>query len=903
MYLLYLRLENFIGIYNGLGLDCIEIDFSRCKHHKIVIKGDNGTGKSTLNKALTPLPDNSIEIIPNKLGKKVLRYLLNDSSILYIEYQYQISSTNTRKGSKCIIKREINGESIDLNPSFNMNSGKDIIYEFFNLDDNYITLTQLSANNKGLGSLKPSERKKYVNNIISSLQEYNDMYKLFTKKSIGLKSLMNSITAKLEQIGNIDILQNVIINNQSQLEVLEKEKDVLMGEKAIITNKIQEITKDGDVISIFKELEEKRKQLQEDISNIKTVDEYSDELLIMTEKELTRLEVEEDNSRKELEALNTTIEDMSSKIFEQEEKLKLFSDKDTIISIFNSYNTQKIAIENQLKTYVESFNRIGFEDCKDITEEEYSNCLDLINSFNEFIDSILDTYDDRELVTEAYEVMSKKRELKDKEYRNKIDAHKETLHNLEITLTKVEDAKKLIEEHGQNIPEDCTHKHDMGCPFLNLLIPAYQVVRSYNYEELVNNINKEENIIKELSKLYERELLIKECSNQIQAMVTYIKLYRKLLKKFPNTEPLMNDSDLKWNITNFLKVNIDISIYREYTNHISLINHAKEDIESIESKLEEIKDDIHKRMDILKELTHIKDIEINNIKEKRDIESSLADLNEKKNNTKTYLERLYFIKANKDKLDDMNTDLNNTNKRLEELLRQKDEYMELSIKSNEINKRLLTITNKEIPSIKGALDKAKYSMSLYDHYKQDYEKYETTYNQVQMFRQYSSMNGIQTIYMEAYMNSILKTANDLLKHLFNGRFLLQPFIINETEFRIPCIDNEGRLRQDISFMSDSQLSMISMIISFSLLHKASGSYNIIKLDEVDSNLDNSNRLQFSVLISHIMSLLNFSQCIIISHNNELDLSNTDMIIFRVENKENYSSLLATGCNVIFDVNM
>ena len=59
MRLLRLRLENYIGIYNGMGLDHIEIDFSKCLHKVLIIKGDNGTGKSTIFKALTPLADSA----------------------------------------------------------------------------------------------------------------------------------------------------------------------------------------------------------------------------------------------------------------------------------------------------------------------------------------------------------------------------------------------------------------------------------------------------------------------------------------------------------------------------------------------------------------------------------------------------------------------------------------------------------------------------------------------------------------------------------------------------------------------------------------------------------------------------------------------------------------------------
>ena len=101
-------------------------------------------------------------------------------------------------------------------------------------------------------------------------------------------------------------------------------------------------------------------------------------------------------------------------------------------------------------------------------------------------------------------------------------------------------------------------------------------------------------------------------------------------------------------------------------------------------------------------------------------------------------------------------------------------------------------------------------------------------------------------------------------------------------------------------MSASQLGQLSMIISFVLLHNASEKFNIIRLDEVDNNLDNDNRLRFFSLVYTIMQILNFDQAIIISHNVELDLSNCDLIITRLQNVEAYNALLNSGANIIAD---
>jgi len=132
--------------------------------------------------------------------------------------------------------------------------------------------------------------------------------------------------------------------------------------------------------------------------------------------------------------------------------------------------------------------------------------------------------------------------------------------------------------------------------------------------------------------------------------------------------------------------------------------------------------------------------------------------------------------------------------------------------------------------------------------------------------------------------------------------MIKEFVVNESEFSIPCIDSNGQERPDISDMSDSQLSMISMIISFVLLYQASDLYNIIKLDEVDASLDNTNRLQFATLIGNIIGMLGFEQCIIISHNNEIDLTQVDMMLFKVEKREELSNILASGANIIFSYN-
>ena len=71
-----------------------------------------------------------------------------------------------------------------------------------------------------------------------------------------------------------------------------------------------------------------------------------------------------------------------------------------------------------------------------------------------------------------------------------------------------------------------------------------------------------------------------------------------------------------------------------------------------------------------------------------------------------------------------------------------------------------------------------------------------------------------------------------------------------------------------------------MILSFALLHHSSTKYNIIKLDEIDGPLDYNNRVYFMDVLNNIMDIMGTEQCIMISHNSELQIDNSDVILLR-----------------------
>ena len=349
---------------------------------------------------------------------------------------------------------------------------------------------------------------------------------------------------------------------------------------------------------------------------------------------------------------------------------------------------------------------------------------------------------------------------------------------------------------------------------------------------------------------------------------------------------------------NNIKININTTEYREYSNYINSIQATKEDINNLTKQKEEIMSS-NKEVSILKTKLESNNQEMVKLLEsKQSIIGKIKDIKNKKSLILEEYEYSKTLKQYKEQYIEFNDELKEINGKLDSM--NINEYKEFYNQVTELSDKLNQINHVDLPIVRSGLEECKYQTILFEQYKKDYEEYNNNYKYLVDLKRYSGINGIQTIYMSVFMNSILSEANALLPNLFKGRFKLEPFIINENEFIIPCVDDIGNRRPDISFMSDSQLSEISMILSFVLLHKSSKLYNIIKLDEVDDNLDNENRLQFVILLNHIMDMLKFDQCIIISHNDELDLNNSDLIITKVEDSAYRDYLLNSGANIIAD---
>lgn len=879
MKLLSIRLENYIGIYNGRGDNILEVDLSQSTSNIVIIRGSNGSGKSTLLKALSPLQDDNTAIIPGMEGKKTLRYLYN-GEVYEILYVHPVKTDGSRGQVKMQVYKGMN--RVELNPTWNVTSGKDIIFDLFNLDANFLTLSQLSSEDRGLADKKPAERKKFVNSIINGIEVYNNMYKVITKKYSTFKNMINTISSKIRQIGNIEELNARFINISKQVEDVSSERDKAVIEASKIDAEIGILTRDNNLEEYYKINEEIRDNIDYisasksqviDLSkgelsseNLYELKDIIDNSLRTFDKDISKWKSEEAVANAKIESISRekdeTFNSLQTKITKRGTLLDGgFSDSD--LSLYKDTKAKIAELENDINGLNSSI--------KNLSEAEA-----LVNAM-EMIVPVLDSlYNGLDATTKKEKYDFVKTTLdNDGKYVDQTVELSRTYNEVSRTVGELESevlAYEILFDKAKSLalrPKEC--KID-DCSFVKEAIEA----SSKHPEKRINDINKEISESKTLLKSLEKDIesykelydFYKRFSN-LHGMVLS---FRKLLDKSPVsyiTDPytLLASLDHMENLmVDFNQIRGIFNIITTKSNYEEIIESLKEPAAKYEANkalIDELDSDIASLKDKLTTIDN------RLMAEKDAISETVTDISL----TEFKIEVYTKCKSLVDECIGLDT-------RNEELQAQINSLSDIALKVKTLDTRMAEAKsradrlNNDLNAILNERDKIASNKTLLEDYIRDLDLYNKNFSILETIRYYlSPTTGIQTVFMRTYMGNIILKANELLSLIFNGQFIIQPFVINEAEFRIPCLGN-GLVNDDISSMSTSQICMISMILSFAILSNSSTDYNILKLDEIDGGLDTENRIQFIGLLKQLISMVGCEQCFLISHNMEYDADTT-----------------------------
>lgn len=868
MKILYVKLENYIGIFNGRGDNVLEIDLSHTTTPIIVIKGHNGSGKSTLLKALNPMPDPNDQFIPGAEAKKTLVYQIN-TDIVRIEYLYPVK----KDGSRATTKAQVFKNNEPLNLTNNVSDAKEIIYTLFKLDSSFLALSQLTSTDRGLADKRPSERKIFVNSSISGIEEYNNMYKVINKKFSMYKSLINSVVSKINKIGNKQELDISFNRVNRMLEEIIKERDTALASVAKIQAKLDE-NNAKELVDKYNSLEseiyEKNVKVKQLLAELKDI---NPDLVTHNMIELRKIEK---TKAIELATLNEEIKNTQAlKDSLSKEMNELNSNIQKKIAERNTYISTEISTE-EMNAYDDAVKELNI-----IHQDIHTAGLNIsdkteIQNLNELFTFIIDKL---QFITDGlnsidyemgFDFILKNKHNEEtwriaQDLRNEINSLTMQVNetNLQMSLLEslVEKSEKL-----KLRPASCK---DNTCIFIK---DAFEAAKQKPNDELIKLQQKNEktsNILKEKQKQLE---VINDCielKNRFDVIYNKICSYEFLLNKvdlhdltsidflvsiartgnYKMIKETRDKINVLYNLLE-LKENYEktVDLYKdaidEYNKNKSIIDSINMDIDSSKEKLQ----------DVSKEYS-LKSSKVN------ELETTISKLEPMVNKLSTYIEI---------KLPELEMIMN----QIQELRNNKESLRQRVMQVEEINKDLESSSNivdqinARYNDILKQRDILSYNKIMIEKYLEELADYKSKYEKLETIRYYvSPTTGIQTVFMGAYMNNIILKANELLSLIFNGQFVIQPFVINESEFRIPCLGS-GILNDDISSMSTSQICMISMIISFAMLANADTDYNILKLDEIDGGLDPDNRSQFISLLNSLIQIVDCEQCFLISHNME-----------------------------------
>ena len=897
MKLISARFKGLIGINRASGLHEIKIDFTKCKHKIILIIGKNGSGKSTISDALHPFPDPPSNYLPHEEGIKEIEYI-SDHGILYrILIQYPIGKNGERTTTKAYIQRIVNGVVDELNPNGNIGSFKDALYAEFKLDANYIALSQLSIENRGLVEKTPSERKKFVGNIIESIEVYNNIHKALNKRSSIMKSMINTLITKIDTIGNQENLESSIMSAETRISSLTKQKEACVKQIADMEAQVRILDPNNSIqesyTTIYSQYESIKRALETVelfLANLKNKAyyEYVKDKKVC-ERSLLDMRSNTSSLENELYILQSRITDLLTKREEESEMVNLKVNR--LKSLTSEYNymdliTEMDRLKKNIEMYIVTFREMGVSEDTILTKDEFTTGLNTLKMLKEQVDVVRSySYSDEILETISC--------IKDGvDIRFMIIQIRDEIEDLNRQLSEKQNQLKYIEGQLDQLqildrrPKDCVND---GCDFIKNAL----LIKSKYSEDDIDRLQEEMQSISasidSKTKEMDRYEKLSQISISIKNIIRYINGNKAILDKLPN-------GDIFGDIDKFLDKLVSGSTFNEINDLYSYVDRAnifelyksdKSRLEKLESEYKiyksknQIIDDIQNDIDTI----NAKLVELS--KDISEYQKKISEHTSTIAKNKETISAMESILEKYENRDDMNSRLMELESQLRDISNSV-KTIEDSIQAvNSIRSRIIDIDNELTPSIE-VRDKMRFSLDRLKEYKEELEKYQSSYDLIEIIKKYSSptKGGIQNLFIQVYMGQTLNIANSLLRMLFNGTLVLDDYVINDKEFRIPCKSLESPIvNDDISSCSTAQKCMISMILSFALLQQGSTEYNIIRLDEIDGVLDQANRAMFITVLQKIMDILNVENCIMISHSSEAILEDADIILLSPVDQE------------------
>lgn len=846
--------------------------------------------KSLLLSHFTPKPSentNNRRRICNDEGKEaikeidILKYNINNIP----EFLYKCKIIYGENSTNCSIIQEtlITGEQVELNQNGLVSSYEEILNNIFNLDKRYINVTYLSPQITSIVCMNSTNRYNYLSSWLPDITSYMEAYRIISKKinstNKQIKLLENDIGAiSIENIKQqIDFLKLRSESMQKDIDDFKFKRmklSIIHDNLAPVTrdflNKnIFTINKNKNVLSteynLLLELDSKSKKYRSKDGNKKLLND------------IDNFEKRAEYIRNRLEWVIKSIDDHRIRLKEVEYNLGLLKDTGDSLPEISSLIER---IENSINDYdqlikkYENQNNFLLEFDKEYSLQDFNIIESLISFINERSKKIQDL-----IPIDKLDFISNKSELLDNKIKSINDKIKEYDIQIQNLFEKISLLKNspLDESILNLVPSFCDSiKCGLVKEIQKLLSPDKEIERlQTEIENIYLNKSKSKDEIEYIEKEISNIFLTITYSNDINHAIHRDRNFISVLPEKIKSVFSNSISSILINMNIFLRDNEIIKEYLSLRDQYHIYNKELKNLKDKEISLKFIRNINSDILNLTSSLDSLilekrnlidegNDI-IKNIEILKEIQSSINSIQDRIDSYNFYCEEHQKIH---DKMKKICKDWyyrEKINKKINEF----DIHIDSLIFDN-------SKIQSEISDLTTTMNTKQSLLNMRD-------RLITSINEMKILEDvWNPKTGIPSLFIKNFIVKIHSYSNIFLKKLNGDVLKISKFEVSKTgrDFSIEIIKEDGTIIPDASQCSEGEQSILTLAISLALLNviKSSGSYNIIRIDELDSHLDVPRRKQFVEMIQDQIIELNSKQCFIISHNNNFDDVKADIVL-------------------------
>jgi len=896
MKILYLKLENHIGITQGLNRSVIEIDFTKFNKKKILLLGKNGSGKTTLMSTLHPFADSfddRTSLVPvGEDGYKEI-HIGSDDDIYVIQHFY---------GKK--MKSFISKNDEELNPNGGVRTFESLVETELGVTKDFFKLIKLGSSSNFI-DMNASTRKQFISKFMPSIEPYSLAYSILTKKLTAQTKEFKFLSDEITKLGDIEAISSEInsiefaLKNTSGLIIkenveLSKENEKLKYLKENSTELEKEVS---EYESLKQELTTLQNSIEATIEKFPNTFKDKDQVDLKTRLESTKKKISSSNI--ELTELNTELSNNTTTLNNYTVELQGIEKNINMIKGDSNFNfdlsNASITKSEKLIAKYDSF----FSEFDTDTKEIYDTINDkILNSLKAIMNSIIDIKSTMVSQGIGNDLKFIFREMKEPFLKDKKDTLEEEYKVIAKEVKELEN-NLLINSSRRKVAVLCT---DPTCS--------------------VYKINEElEEVSSSIEKAREKEKKVLNSLKQIQGLREN---YSELSSFFKNISTALSSLSITIKSHFFGGNHSDIEeFYNELIANITL------------DEIDEVFDIVNiERFIEFKSLRETSVNNINSLKIKIDANSNSTKMQKKLNIDKKALQEKLteleeMIHKGSLKVNDIKSTLNNENKRfslLELHLQMLDKEKEL-VKAINRGKKTYLSTKESLENFNVILDNVEGLESRLEELQAESAVLNTKLNALSLkkarIEEYvirkdildlrrkkylvikdtvDIKTGIPLVLLGNYIESIKHVTNRLLDIAFQDNFRID-FLISDSEFSIPVIKNNDVTR-DIIECSDGQKAVTKTALSLGIIMEAILSspkkYNIVYLDEVDATLDIENKQAFLGILDSQLDMLDNEQCFIITHNDNFNQAELGLILLKNANVDTEDEAFMFNKEIIAD---